>query len=79
MRVTVRYFAALRAERGETEEKISTTASTARGLYRELAERHGFTLQEEILLVSINRVMSDLDATISEDDEIVFIPPVAGG
>ena len=79
MRVTVRYFAALRSERGENEENIDTTAKSARGLYRELAERHGFTLQEDILLVSINRVMTDLDATISEDDEIVFIPPVAGG
>lgn len=79
MNITVRYFAALRAERGETIESVETTASTARNLYQELVQQHGFTLREDILAVSINRKMTDLDATISEGDEVVFIPPVAGG
>lgn len=79
MKITVRYFAALRAERGETEESVETTATTARNLYQELAQQHGLTLREDILAVSINRKITDLDSTISEGDEVVFIPPVAGG
>lgn len=79
MRVTVRYFAVLRDERGETEETVDTTAKSARELYRELSEQHGLSLRDDILVVSINRTMTDLDAAISEGDEVVFIPPVAGG
>jgi len=77
--VTVRYFAVLREKRGTDQETVTTGADTARALYAELAERHGFTLSPDIVRVSINDQFRNWDTPVSERDCVAFIPPVAGG
>lgn len=77
--VTVRYFAILRDERGESEELTETKAKTPQALYEILREKHGFSLSCSQLSVAINDTFSQWNETLNEGDTVVFIPPVAGG
>lgn len=77
--IQVCYFAVLREERGLTDEAVSTRASTAGELYDELQERHGFRLHRDNLKAVVNESFVDWDTPLRHNDEIVFIPPVAGG
>lgn len=79
MRVKVRYFAALREKVGASEEMVETSAQNAIELFHQLNGKHNFPLDTGHLKVSINRHYQDWDYQIKADDEIVFLPPVAGG
>lgn len=75
----VLYFAKLREARGLAEEEIETLACTAAGLYEELRFRHRLPLGISSLRVAISGEFADWKAPLSPGDEVVFIPPVAGG
>jgi molybdopterin converting factor subunit 1 len=77
--VHVRYFAILRDQRGQSEEKIATAAATAGELYHELRARHHFSLPAERLRVAVNDEFAPWTAALSDGDTLAFIPPVAGG
>jgi molybdopterin-guanine dinucleotide biosynthesis protein A len=77
--VKILYFAKLRESRGLDEETVETLACTAAGLYDELRFRHRLPLGLEALRVAINGEFSDWSARLAAGDEVVFIPPVAGG
>jgi len=78
-RVRLRYFALLRDEAGCGDEVVETTAADATGLYEELAARHGFSLERDRLRVAVNAEFADWSRALADGDEVVFIPPVAGG
>ena len=75
----VQYFALLREQRGLPAETLATDAPDAAALYAELAARHGFTLPETRLRAAINGDFAPWSAPLHNGDEVVFIPPVAGG
>lgn len=77
--VRVLHFAKLREERGLDEETVETCACTAAGLYEELRFRHRLSLDSSSLRAAINGDFAPWDAPIADGDEVVFIPPVAGG
>jgi molybdopterin converting factor small subunit len=77
--VTLHYFALLREQRALSSESLSTSAATAGALYGELAQRHGFTLPVTHVRVAINGEFAAWDTALRTGDELVFIPPVAGG
>lgn len=77
--VTVQYFAILREQRGLTEEKLATGATTPTALYDELRGRHKFTLPADRVRAAVNDEFVSATATLRDGDRIVFIPPVAGG
>jgi molybdopterin-guanine dinucleotide biosynthesis protein A len=77
--VKVLYFAKLREERGVDEESVETLACTAAGLYDELSFRHRLSLKLDSLRCARNGDFCDWNTRIEANDEIVFIPPVAGG
>ena len=77
--IVIQYFALLRDQRGQAEERLQTDAPTPRALYGELRARHGFTLAPEQLRVAINDAFAPWDAPLAAGDRLVFIPPVAGG
>jgi sulfur-carrier protein len=77
--LNILYFALLRDQRGLSEEAIQSDALDAKALYKRLQEEHGFTLTTCQLRVAINEAFADWDTTLSEGDQVVFIPPVAGG
>lgn len=79
MNVTVRYFAAFREATGLETEAVETAASTTGGLFEECCHRHHGLEAWASSLVAVNDEMAQWDSAISEGDEILFFPPVAGG
>lgn len=77
--LTVQYFAILREQRGLSREPLATSAATPQALYEELRARHGFTLPPDRVRAAVNGEFVLADAPLRDGDEIVFIPPVAGG
>ena len=78
-RVNLRYYALLREQAGRQSETVDTAAATPAALYAELAARHGFRLPASQLRVAVNAAFCDWQRPLEDGDEIVFIPPVAGG
>jgi molybdopterin converting factor subunit 1 len=78
-RLRLKYYALLREQAGCSEEQVETAASDAASLYDELAARHGFSLPREQLKVAVNTEFADWSRVLADGDEVVFIPPVAGG
>lgn len=77
--ISIRYFAILREQRGLGHERLATAAATPDALYEELRARHGFTLPADRVRAAINGEFAPATAALREGDEVVFIPPVAGG
>ncbi len=78
-KLQLQYFALLRDQAGRSREEFASGAHTAAELYDELRQRHSFTLSREQLRVAINAEFADWTRELRDGDEIVFIPPVAGG
>jgi len=79
MQLLIRYVAVLRDERGQAEESLETGAATPRALYHELSARHGFSLPDTRLQVAVNDEFAAWDQPLRDGDQLVFLPPVAGG
>ena len=79
MKVKLTYFAVLREQRGLSHEEIETDCVTASDLYTDLKERHGFSLDSNLVTVALNGAFQPMETPLSDGDEVVFIPPVAGG
>lgn len=77
--VRVQYYAILREQAARSSESVDTAAATAEGLYAELAGRHGFTLPRSALKVAVNGEFAPWATPLADNDDVVFIPPVAGG
>ena len=77
--IRVQYYALLREQAGRRDETVSTVAGTPGELFRELTNRHHFTLQPEMLKVAVNAEFRDWTHPLAKGDLVVFIPPVAGG
>lgn len=77
--VHIRFFAVLREQAGTSSLDLRTTAATPVELYRELQQSHRLMLDEKLLRVAVNERYVPMDARLKANDQIVFIPPVAGG
>lgn len=77
--VKIQYFAILREQRGEDRETLTTDLADAAAVYESLQKQHGFTLPVDRLRVAINGEFAPWPAPIKDGDELVYIPPVAGG
>ena len=75
----VQYFAALRDQAGRSTETVRSAARTLRELYAELKARHRLTLTAEQLRVAVNEEFADWQRQLQPGDNVVFLPPVAGG
>jgi len=73
------YYALLREQRGISEETIESSAKTPEELYAALKEAHGFSLDAPQLKVVVNDAFKPWDTPLKSNDNVVFIPPVAGG
>lgn len=79
IRIHVQYFAVFREQAGVQREIVETRASTAASLYEELRRRHSFKLAPSQLKVAINAEFRDWQSPLANNDQVAFIPPVAGG
>ncbi|MBT3469865.1 MAG: MoaD/ThiS family protein [Opitutae bacterium] len=77
--IHLQYFAILREFRGQNEDSWETTAATAGDLYEELKTEFKFPLTQKQIRVAINGEFSAMDSLLKTGDEVVYIPPVAGG
>jgi molybdopterin converting factor small subunit len=77
--VHVQYYALLRDQRGVGVETLRTGAATVRDLYDELRDRHGFSLGVDRLSLAVNDEFATWERRLEDNDQVVFIPPVAGG
>lgn len=77
--IRLRYFAILREHVGNSYEERETTATTVGDLYGEIKMEKDFDLEKEFMRFARNGDFVELDCSLSDGDEIVFIPPVAGG
>ena len=77
--VHIQYFAILREQRGVARETLSTSATTTAALYDELRTRHGFSLQRDRVRAAVDESFVAWDTPLRDGQNVVFIPPVAGG
>ncbi|MBV6459047.1 MAG: hypothetical protein HONBIEJF_02186 [Fimbriimonadaceae bacterium] len=78
-RVSVSYFAVLREQRGLSVEHLDTRSLTVAELYGELQQRHGLKLSPTLVQFAVNGAFRSGETELRDGDEVVFIPPVAGG
>jgi molybdopterin converting factor subunit 1 len=79
MKITVRYFAAFREATGIGSETLETPARNPAELFSECSSNHASLRSRSASLVAINDEMADWETPLSEGDEVLFFPPVAGG
>lgn len=78
-KLRIQYFAILREQRGLSREQLETSARTPTELYEELRARHSFTLPADRVRAAVNGDFVSADSSLRDNDEVTFIPPVAGG
>jgi molybdopterin converting factor subunit 1 len=78
-KIQVRYYAILREQAGKSDEALMTNAASPAALFDELKARYPFTLNPQQLKVAINAEFREWQTPLNDGDNVVFIPPVAGG
>lgn len=78
--VRVRFLARLREQAGaELEDFKAPAASTVADVYDALRATHPGLPARDGVRAAVNYEFVAWDATVSEGDEVAFIPPVSGG
>ena len=75
----LQYFSLLGDFTGKPSEELQSIASTPKELYTELQQLYSFEQCSSKLRVAINDEFGDWQSQLKDGDNIVFIPPVAGG
>ena len=81
MRVRVRLFASLREAAGAAEVELDLpSGASAEDAWAALGSRYpALAPRRANLTAAVNRQYAPFDTTLSEGDELVFVPPVSGG
>jgi len=79
IKVKITYFATLKQQRGLSEEVCEIPPMSVRELYHSLSDQHGFITAPRFILYSVNNEFVDQNTFISDNDHVVFVPPVSGG
>jgi molybdopterin-guanine dinucleotide biosynthesis protein A len=77
--ITVTYFAQLRELTGTGSESIQTDSETPAGVFEEIRAKHNIPLKRKGMMVAVNGDFTDWTHPLADGEEVVFIPPVAGG
>jgi molybdopterin synthase sulfur carrier subunit len=83
MKITVRYFASVREHVGLSHESIDTQSVDLAALRNELisrGENYSIGLSRgKAIRMAINQTVCDENASLTENAEVAFFPPVTGG
>ena len=77
--ITLSYFAQLRELTGTASESHTTSSVTPAGVFEEMRAKYQIPLKRKGMMVAINGDFTDWSHPLAEGEELVFIPPVAGG
>ena len=77
--VQITYYAHLRECAGVDREIFHTAATTLAELYEELTGKYQFLLPVQHLRAAVNDRFVALESSLADNDQVAFIPPVAGG
>lgn len=73
----MKYFASYREKTGKKDEYIEGEFTTLDTLLQYLREL--YNLDNETLMVAVNRRIVTSELKLSESDEVALFPPVSGG
>ena len=80
--IKVLYFARLREELNTDSESIDDVPDL-RSLVEILRARGGEWAEifgeDQLVMMSVNQEMADLETSLTDGDEVAFFPPVTGG
>ena len=79
IRIKIRYFAVLRDRAGVEEEDLEVKRCTAAELIEQLISSRTLGLTPALIRPAINGRFVPENTEVQDGDEIVLIPPVAGG
>lgn len=77
--VKIIYYAMFREQAGRNGTTIQTDSETVSQLYEELKSQNSFSLPLNQVKFAINGTFQSSETLISDQDLVVFIPPVSGG
>ena len=77
--LTISYYAQLRELTGVQSEQHTTTSVTPAGVFEEIRIKHNISLKRKNMMIAINGEFTDWTHQVLDGEELVFIPPVAGG
>lgn len=81
--ITVKYFASIRESIGQSQESLTSTATTLAELRDELIARGGSYADSlargNAVRMALNQTMANETAALADGAEVAFFPPVTGG
>ncbi len=79
MKIKVTYFAVFREKAGLQSEEIDFHGISCSDLFNQLSIVHAFLEKQSGCKVAVNDNLVDWDFKLSDGDDILLFPPVAGG
>ncbi len=79
MKLHITYYAMFREQAGCSGEIIETESGDAVALFNELRQKHDFPMCRSHIRLAVNDAFVDWSTPLNDGDQLVFIPPVAGG
>ena len=78
-KIRIEFFAVLREQAGLGAIEFEGAGMTPREIYARLAPQYGFILPPDRIRFAVGDEYVSSDAPLKDGDEVLFIPPVAGG
>lgn len=79
MKIHVNYYALFREQAGCSGEVLDIEHHSAVELFDTLRARHHFSMDRKHVRLAVNDAFVSWETRLNDGDQLVFIPPVAGG
>ena len=79
MKITVLYFARLKAERGAPKEEVETRCRTVGELYDSLGLGGPAGMPRDQVKPAVNEKFCTFETELNDGDVVAFMPPMSGG
>jgi molybdopterin converting factor small subunit len=79
MKINVTYYAMFREEAGCGKELVEAASDHAVDLFEGLKEKYNFSMNRAYVRLAVNDAFVGWNDPLNDGDQVVFIPPVAGG
>ena len=79
MKININYYALFREQAGCSGELVETETGDAIELFESLKTKYDFSMCRSHVRLAVNDAFVGWDFQLNDGDQVVFIPPVAGG